>query len=256
MRSRYVDIDDRSQDLAELLRDHPAVAAELERRYEISWIFHENALEGLVFSPRELETALSTQPLADVASINALREIRNFKAAIEVVRSEAANRKVKITQALVTRLYETLHVGTESRAAPGFRRDIPLHRAYFHDIEQPSRIAGELAHLLAWTESAEFRNLHVVQRASRFHHGFMQVFPYTDGSGKIARLLANLLLIHADAQPCVIHAIDRQRYYESLKQAEPSLRELMLESIENGLTTAEKFVRSATPRSRRGRSLA
>ena len=83
MRSRYLDIDDRSQDLAELLRDEPAIADEFQRKYEISWTFHENALEGLVFSQPELETALSTQPLADVASMNALREIRNYKAAPE-----------------------------------------------------------------------------------------------------------------------------------------------------------------------------
>jgi Fic family protein len=256
MRSRYLDIDDRIQDLAEILRDDPAIAGEFLRKYEISWIFHENALEGLVFSRPELETALTTQPLTDVASINALREIRNFKAAVEVVRTESATRRPKITQELVTRLYETLQAGIESRAATGFRKDIPLHRAYFHEIAQPGRVAGQLAELLHWTESGEFRGMHVVQRASRLHHGFMQIYPYTDGSGKIARLLANLVLMHADYQPCVIHAIDRQRYYESLKLPESSLRELMLESIENGLTTAEKFVRSAGGEMGRGRSLA
>ncbi len=256
MRSRYLDIDDRTQDLAEILRDDPALADEFLRKYEISWIFHENALEGLVFSPHELETALSTQPLADVASINALREIRNYKAAVEVIRSEAAARKPRINQALVTRLYETLHAGAESRIAAGFRKEIPLHRAYFHDIALPGRIAGAMEDLLAWTDSAEFRGLHVVQQACRLQHGFMQVFPYTDGSGKIARLLANLLLIHSDAQPCVIHSIDRQRYYESLRQPESALRELMPESIENGLTTADKFVRGARSRTGRRRSIA
>jgi Fic family protein len=73
----------------------------------------------------------------------------------------------------------------------------------------------------------------------------MQIYPYTDGSGKIARLLANLLLVHEGYHPCIIHTIDRQRYYESLRLPEPTLRELMMESMENGLDNGEKFFHEA-----------
>ena len=50
MRSRYLDIEDRTQDLADLLRDEPILAHDFLRKYELSWIYHENALEGVVFS--------------------------------------------------------------------------------------------------------------------------------------------------------------------------------------------------------------
>lgn len=245
MRSRYLDLDDRTQDLAERLRDRPDLAQEFLGRYEVSWIHHENALEGVVFSGQELETALAHPPVTDIAAVNAFRDIRNLKAAIDVVRAEAAAKRPKITLALVKRLYETLHTGIEARAVSEFRKEIPLHRAYFHDIAQPARIAGQLDTLLAWTETADFRGAHPVQQASKLQHGFMQIYPYTEGSGKIARLLANLVLLHAEYQPCIIHSIDRQRYYESLKQPEPQLRDLMIESMANGLTTAEKFLRDA-----------
>jgi Fic family protein len=245
MRSRYLDIEDRTQDLAELLRDHPDLAQNFLRKYELSWIFHENALEGVVFSGQELETALSHPPLTDIAAVNAFRDIRNLKAAIEVIRAEAASRKPKINLALVKRLYETLHAGIESRAVAEFRKEIPLHRAYFHDIALPPKIAPQLDALLEWTEGADFRNAHPIHKASRLQHGFMSVYPYTDGSGKIARLLANLVLMQAEYQPCIIHAIDRQRYYESLKHPEPQLRELMLESMENALANGEKLMREA-----------
>ncbi len=245
MRSRYLDIDDRTQDLADLLRERPAAGEEFLRKFELSWVYHENALEGVVFSGEELESALSPGPVTELAVLNAFRDIRNFKAAIEVVRSEAANRKPHLTLSLVKKLYETLHAGMGTRSSAEFRKDIPLHRAYFHEIAQPARIGGQLDALLEWTESSEFRALHPVQQASRLQHGFMQVYPYTDGSGKIARLLSNLLLIHGAYQPCIIHTIDRQRYYESLKLPESQLRDLMLESIENALTSGEKFMHAA-----------
>lgn len=242
MRSRYLDLEDRTQDLAERLRDEPAIAQEFLKKYELSWIYHENALEGLIFSGQEIEFALANQPVAEASALSTFREVRNFKTAIDLVRAEAASKKPKISLALVTRLYETLHAGMESRLPAELRKEIPLHRAYFHEIAQPARIDSMLNKLVDWCDSAEFRAAHPIQKAAKLHHGFMQVYPYTEGSGKIARLLSNLVLVHAGYQPCIIHAIERQRYYESLKQPEAVLRELMMESMHNGLANGEKFL--------------
>jgi Fic family protein len=241
MRSRYLDIEDRTQDLAEMFRDAPAVAHDFARKYEVSWVYHENALEGVVFGSAEIEHALEHRPIAEASSVAALREIRNFKAAIEVARAEAAARKPKITLALVKALYETLYAGNESKACAEFRKEIPLHRAYFHEIAAPAKIAALMAKLMEWCESAEFKAGHPIQNASKLQHTFMQIFPYTDASGKIARLLSNVILVHHGYQPCIIHTIDRQRYYESLRLPEPQLRDIVMESMENSLANGEKF---------------
>jgi Fic family protein len=246
MRSRYLDVDDRTQDLAELFRAESAIAHEFNRRYDLSWVYHENALEGVIFSGQEIEHALEHQPLVEAPSVAALRDIRNFKAAVDVVRAEAAAKKPKIALELVKQLYVTLHAGIEARAAPELRKDIPLHRAYFHEIAAPAKIPAQLAALVEWCESAEFRAAHPIHRASKVQHAFMQIYPYTDGSGKIARLLSNVILLHHGYQPCIVHAIDRQRYYESLRLPEPQLRELILDAMENGLANGEKFLQMAT----------
>ena len=80
----------------------------------------------------------------------------------------------------------------------------------------------------------------------------MQVFPYTENTGRVARLLANLILLHGGYRvPCIIHATDRQRYYESLRLPEPILRDLTIEALDNGLNQAEKFFRETPSRSRK-----
>ena len=246
MRSRYLDVDDRTQDLAERFRAEPAIAQEFNRKYELSWVHHENALEGVIFSGQEIEHALENQPLVEASSMAALRDIRNFKAAVDLVRTEAATKKPRITQEFVRTLYVTLHAGIEARAAAELRKDIPLHRAYFHEITAPAKIAAQLAGLMEWCDSADFRAAHPIHRASRLQHAFMQIYPYTEGSGKIARLLSNVVLLHHGYQPCIIHAIDRQRYYESLRLPEPQLRELILDAMANGLANGEKFLQLAT----------
>jgi Fic family protein len=252
MKTRFVDIDDRMDDLADRLRADPEQGADFLARYELSWLYHENALEGVVYTGQELATALQNAPLADATFVGALQEIRNHKIAIDLVREEAQAKKLRVNLTLVKKLYETLGTGFESRSVADFRKDMPLHRAYFHEIAQPARIPAALQKVLDACDSADFRNAHPVQRAAKLHHGFMQVFPFTENSGRLARLLANLVLLQAGYKlPVIIHATDRQRYYESLRLPETTLRDLTVEALDNALAQGEKFFRENPVRSRK-----
>ena len=252
MRTRFVDIDDRMEDLGDRMRSDPDLGEDFLQRYELSWLYHENALEGVVYSGQELATALANAPLADVTFVGALHEIRNHKIAIDLVREEAKSKKLRVNMTLVKKLYETLGAGIEGRSIAEFREDMPLHRSYFHEIAQPARIAAALQKVLDACDSADFRNAHPIQRAARLHHGFMQVFPFTENSGRVARLLSNLVLLQAGYRlPCIIHATDRQRYYESLRVPEATLRDLTIEALDNALAQGENFFREAPARTRK-----
>ena len=113
MRTRYVDIDDRMEDLADRMRGSPELAADFLQKYELSWLYHENALEGVVYTPQELAMALANQPVADATFVSALAGLRHHKAALDLVREEARAKKPKLTVALVKKLYETLCGGPE-----------------------------------------------------------------------------------------------------------------------------------------------
>ncbi len=252
MRTRFVDIDDRMDNLADRMRGDPDLAGEFLRRYELSWLYHENALEGVVYTSQELATALDNPPLADASFVSSLQDIRNHKIAADLVHEEAKSKKVRVNLTLVRKLHETLLGGPDAKGAGEFRKDMPLHRAYFHEIAQPAKIPALLQKVLDACESADFRNAHPIQRAAKLHHGFMQVFPYTETSGQVARLLANLVLLQAGYRmPCIIHATDRQRYYESLRLPEAILRDLTSEAIVNALDQAEKFFRETPSRGRK-----
>jgi Fic family protein len=251
MRTRYVDFDDRHEDLAERMRAMPEQAEDFMKKWELSWLYHENALEGAVYTSPELEHAFANQPVADATYLTALIEIRNHKVALDVVRAEAKAKKPRINLTLVKKLYEILGAGIEGRSVAEYRKDMPLHRAYFHEISQPAKIAPLLQKLMEYCDSADFRNAHPIQRASRLQHGFMQVYPFTENSGRVARLLANLVVLHAGYLPCIIHATDRQRYYESLRLPETALRDLMMEGMDNALAQAEKYFGEALAQRRK-----
>ncbi len=248
MRTRFLDLDDRTQDLNQRMREDPETAGDFLQKYELSWLYHENALEGVIYTVQELVVGMAAPaPVADAMVIGVLQEVRNHKAAVDLIRSEAAAKKPRVNLSLVKKIHETLHKGIQSKGPSEFRRDMPLHRAYFHEIAQPARIAPVLAKVLDATDTADFRKSHPVVQAARVQHGFMQAYPYADGSGKVARLLANLYLIHAGFLPCVIHSIDRQRYYDSFRMPETVLRDLMTEALDNALEHAEKHFAETPP---------
>lgn len=241
MRTRYLEIDDRMEAFWELLGDHRNQSEEFHHKLEMSWIYHDNALEGVVLSATELGQAMAGAAVSDAALAPMFAEIRNMKEAIALVRGEAENPRFRFTLTLVKKIYETLGRGFDGRDKAVYRRDMPLHRTYFHDIAQPAKIPDQLQKLLDFCGTAEFKEYHPVKQAAVVHYGFMQVFPYTENSGKVARLMMNLLLLRYRYLPAIIHAIDRQRYYETLRQPNTALRALVLEAEENALDNAFKF---------------
>ena len=73
----------------------------------------------------------------------------------------------------------------------------------------------------------------------------MAIFPWPKNSGKVARLLMNLMLLRDGFPPVVIHSIERQRYYEVLRSESAGLVPLVLESLENGVETGDPLLPGA-----------
>lgn len=247
MQTRFVEIDDRNEDVKDLLGEDEGVALDFLQKYELSLFHHENALEGTMYSVHELSAALSGITVAEASTMKGYREIQNDRAALEWVRTEAqAKRQQKVTLATAQALYEILGRGFDDEGEKAeLRAEVPLHRTYFHEIAPPAKIPSLLEKLWALCDSGDFKHLHPIQQSSRFQYEFMRIFPFTERSGKIARLIGNLFLMQGGHLPCVIHSIDRQRYFESFRFGEPHLRDLLLDSVDNALSNAEKYLKQA-----------
>ena len=57
MKERYQEIEDKSEELRDWLETHSR-ASEFLERFEMSWIYHDSALEGTVYTQQELTAAL------------------------------------------------------------------------------------------------------------------------------------------------------------------------------------------------------
>ncbi|MEK7703522.1 MAG: Fic family protein [Myxococcota bacterium] len=244
MTQRYLDVDERSERLSELIAQSPRGSAEFNEVYDISWIYHENGLEGVVLGYAEIRSAVDNRIISDVSLLPTYQAIKNQKACIDDMRVKAANKRFVVTIPFLNELHTRL-VGDPSEAAV-YRRDIPIHRTYFHEIAQPSKIEAGLTVVLNYLKARHGTELHPLEFAANVHHRFMRVFPFSDHSGFIGRLLTNFILVRAGYVPAVIHAADRQRYYEALRGSERDFRLFIVEAMENSLENALRFLSGHT----------
>ena len=213
--------------------------ADYQGRFEMSWIHHDSAIEGIVYEPTELTAALSDVPVADSALLPVYDEIRQFKAAIELVRKLAADKKVPVDLELIKQIYVTL---APDEPEAKYRKDIPLHRLYFHEIAAPDKIQPKMKALVQWLESDEtLRTMHTTRIAARAHYMFLQAYPYPKHSGKVGRLMMNLMLLREGYPPAILHATDRQRYYEALRTSADATSAVVLEALENSLHSTIRY---------------
>jgi len=223
-------------------RATPAQRSDYQYRLDVSWIYHDAAIEGIVYEPSELRAALHESVASDNSLIPVYDEIRNAKASIELARELAKAPKLEITMDTIRQMYLALSPSEAESGGPKFRKDMPLHRQYFHEISQPDKIAQGMKQVVQWIGAQEVRpGVHLVRYASKAHYKFLQVFPYNKHSGRIARLIMNTILLHGGYPPVILHATDRQGYYDALRQGSERVSIVVRSALTNDLNSTIRF---------------
>jgi len=222
---------------------------------DMSWIYHDTAIEGTVYTVQELRAAIDPSFQADVdSSIQpVVEEVRRHREALDFIRDQAVRRKQPITVDLVKKIYLILHPEEGDIKTVKYRKDIPQHRLYFHEYAAPDKITYKVRQIVDWINDPETKKTRTpVRLAARAHYDLLRVFPFTSDSGKVARLLMNLLLLRSGFPPAIIHSTDRQRYYEALKGSSATMNVIVQEAIDNNLASIEKLLESYETREQSG----
>jgi hypothetical protein len=262
-----------------LLKAEPEFQHAYQESLDMSWIYHDSALEGSVYTPIELRSAvdridgsvgsggsdsgggamgfappnsgggggaMTGMPIGggtDSSIQPICEEIRRHREALEFIRDFATKKRMPITIDVVKKIYLILHPEEGDIKTVKYRKDIPQHRLYFHEYAPPDKITYKVRQILDWTNDPETRRTRsAVRIAARAHYDLLRVFPFTTDSGKVARLFMNLLLLRNGFPPAIVHSTERQRYYEALKGASAVMTQIVHESIENNLASVEKLL--------------
>ena len=85
----------------------------------------------------------------------------------------------------------------------------------------PGHVQSEMDNLVAIYNDAENKDIHPLICAAWFHHAFTTIHPFQDGNGRVARLLASLILIKHGLFPfTVLREEAKAKYIDALEKAD------------------------------------
>jgi Fic family protein len=239
-------LEERTADLeARLTRADAMFQRTYRENLDISWIYHDSALEGVVYTFQELRTAIDPMAMvvADSTLQPACEEIRRHREALNYIRDLAPKKRQGVTLDVVKNIYLLLHPEEGDLKTLRYRKDIPQHRLYFHEYAPPDKITYKMRQIIDWVNDPETRRTrNAVRIAARAHYDLLRVFPFTQDSGKVARLFMNLLLLRSGYPPAIVHSTERQRYYDALKGSSATMTSIVQDAIENNLSSVEKLI--------------
>ncbi len=238
---------------ARIEKTDEAFRAQFLENLEMSWIYHDSALEGTVYTFQELKTAID--PNVTVVPDSSLQpiceEIRRHREAIAYVKDYASKKRQVINLDCLKKIYLILHPEEGDIKTVKYRKDIPQHRLYFHEYCPPDKIHTKVKAVFDWLADPETRRARsAVRVAARAHYDLVRAFPFQTDSGKVGRLFMNMLLLRAGYPPSIIHHTERQKYYEALKGSAATMNGIVQESIDNALTSSEKMLDEYETRTR------
>ncbi len=142
-----------------------------------------------------------------------------------------------ITISFIKELHQliTKHQHTaEGRDQFGTRLQIPLLKGAFKERENnptradgtrfiycpPVHVASEMDSLVEILDDLEKHQVKPLLIATWLHHAFVQIHPFQDGNGRLARLLASLVLVKNGLFPLTVKRHDKKRYIDALELAD------------------------------------
>lgn len=208
-------IDEKTKQLSSM-RPIPAdILARLHEEMRLVHTYHSNAIEGNTLTLQETKFILEEGLTIGGKSLREHLEASNNAKAFDRM-EELAKKKCALDHIAIQEIHEIVTGGILEDAGRYRTRNVRITGAVKvpPDWAKIEKLMDEL--IEKTTESRR----HPIETASFLHHRFVEIHPFSDGNGRVARLLTNLHLISHNYPPVVLKKEDRGRYYKSLKAAD------------------------------------
>ncbi|MDE2795742.1 MAG: Fic family protein [Gemmatimonadota bacterium] len=230
------------------IRENPgsdAAIAEFSERLKREWAIETGLIERVYRLTRGITEVLIEHGLREELIPTSATD-RDPALVFDMLQDHAAavdglfdfvGRKRRLSTSYVKELHSVLlaHQETASgRDVFGRRVAVPLIRGDYkkrpnnpvrpdgrvHEYCPPEQVAPEMDRLLAMHLEHGERGVPPEVEAAWLHHRFVQIHPFQDGNGRVARALATLVMIRAGWFPLVVTDAGRAEYIGALEVAD------------------------------------
>ena len=134
---------------------------------------------------------------------------------LDAFRIDILKSKAIITETVVLDIHKKLLSGIDDYNA-GFYRNCPVRISGSRVIlPNPIKVPDLMKEF--W---GKYKNSTKIEDIIKLHLDFVSIHPFSDGNGRCARLLMNLLLMQNGFCPIIIRPRDRKRYINSIEKAQ------------------------------------
>ena len=198
-----------------------------------------NAIEGNTLTREETTLVIEEGVTSGSKPLKHYQEARNHALAYEYVLT-AAQSATPVTESTILSLHKIILSGIDDLNA-GFYRSVKVRISGSATVlPNPVKVPDLMAALDVWLKTdATAEPLKAIEA----HYRLVSVHPFTDGNGRSARLLMNLMLLKSGYSPVIIRPRDRKRYLSALETYQTTGNKktyfnFMLEALSRSLTAA------------------
>jgi Fic family protein len=188
---------------------------QLRKYYDVELTYSSNAIEGNQLTARETAEVIDHGITVAGKRLRDHLEALDHYEALQWVR-EVASRTEPIDENIVTELHRRIVARSQPEIA-GVYSSLPRRIVGSNVVfPNPAKVPSLMGEFGRWLESNELG----ADAALEAHLRLVSIHPFSDGNGRAARLLMNLLLLRAGYPPVSVRPEDRASYLDAIERAQ------------------------------------
>lgn len=188
--------------------------AQLQKYYDVELTFTSNAIEGNTLTHRETAEVIEHGITVGGKPLRDHLEALDHYAAVQWMR-ELAAQTTPLDETVVAELHRRIVARSQPEIggiySPYARRIVGSAVVF----PNPAKVPTLMADFGSWLQTANT----TPDAAFDAHFRLTAIHPFSDGNGRTARLLMNLMLIRGGYPPVAVRLEDRKEYLDALEKA-------------------------------------
>jgi Fic family protein len=213
---------------------------DIRDQFILKLTYHSNKIEGSTLSEPDTAAILFDNAALPNKSLTEQFEAKNHQTALNYL-FDHISKKEKIDESLVLKLHSILMNGVRPDAG-GYRN----HSVLITGVNLPTANYVSVPNLVPEVmKKITNKTSDIVALSASVHSKFEQIHPFSDGNGRVGRLLINAMLLETNFAPAVILQQQKQLYYTYLYKAQTKedysqLENFLCDSIVYGFEILER----------------
>lgn len=210
-------------------------------QFLLSLTYHSNKIEGSTLTKDETMAIMFNNVSLPNKDIIEQLEVKNHQAVLEYLLKCFSLSSSKINEAFILKLHSILMNGIKNDAGSYRNHGVRIVGTYVptaNYLKVPKLIEGII-------KDINHKNSDAVAHVANIHSRFEQIHPFSDGNGRIGRLLIHAMLLRNNLPPAVIEQKKKRSYNNCLKRAQLNedfipLEDFLCDSVIEGFKILER----------------